>query len=175
MNESPKCDRCLLLMRETTESDDRAVGQRSWICDQCKAETTTPFEWPDPPLADRPTRARPGSEKKIQVMEERVAAGKAIFHPRDNRMPLPPEMHDGRQEKQRGKKHLMGAPGVRKRRKRYEVRVHVGSFSTQQEADLARDEALKKLATGEEEKPSCEPPPNTSPPIGDCPNPSVTS
>jgi hypothetical protein len=146
MNQSPKCDNCLVPMREVTESDDRAVGQRAWICDQCKCEATSPLEWPDPPLADRPTRARPGSEAKIKIMEERVAAGQAVFHPDDNRTPLPPALNDGRQERQRGKKHLMDAPGVRQRRKRFEVRVHVGSFATKQEADLARNEALKKLA-----------------------------
>lgn len=49
------------------------------------------------PLADSPTTAAPGTAEKIAVMEQRAAAGLAIFHPADARYegdPLPLEfMH----------------------------------------------------------------------------------
>ncbi len=35
------------------------------------------------PLADAPTAERPGSEEKIDVMQARAAAGRAVFHPGD--------------------------------------------------------------------------------------------
>lgn len=38
---------------------------------------------PVPKMPENPTDARPGSEQKIQVMNQRFARGEAVFHPDD--------------------------------------------------------------------------------------------
>jgi hypothetical protein len=39
-------------------------------------------------LPETPTGALPGSEERLRVLEERAAAGLALFHPRDRGLDL---------------------------------------------------------------------------------------
>lgn len=48
------------------------------VCDDCDREARETLEMPE-----KPTRARPGSERKIRVMERRVANGCWPTHPGD--------------------------------------------------------------------------------------------
>ncbi|MER3416877.1 MAG: hypothetical protein C4297_11790 [Gemmataceae bacterium] len=40
----------------------------------------------DPPLPEKPTRARPGSRAKIRVLAKRAARGVQLWHPLDVRL-----------------------------------------------------------------------------------------
>lgn len=39
-------------------------------------------------LPEQPTTARPGTEQKIRIMEERRKNGEQLFHPEDNNQPV---------------------------------------------------------------------------------------
>jgi len=43
-----------------------------------------------PKPAVKPTRARPGTKEKVEVMRMRVALGQSLNHPKDNLTPLEP-------------------------------------------------------------------------------------
>ena len=43
-----------------------------------------------PKPAVKPTRARPGTKEKVEVMRMRVALGQTLTHPKDNLTPLEP-------------------------------------------------------------------------------------
>lgn len=42
-------------------------------------------------LPQAPTEALPGSSDKVAILMERAAAGRALWHPKDGRPPLPPD------------------------------------------------------------------------------------
>ena len=54
----------------------------------------------DPPLPPEPTRAVPGSSKKLEVLRERAELGFALHHPADDRTLAPSKAVDQSRNRQ---------------------------------------------------------------------------